>query len=56
MFDRFYRTDPSRKRDGQGAGLGLTIARSVMEVNAGHIRVESNEQTTTFTVILPLNH
>ncbi|MFD2819765.1 heavy metal sensor histidine kinase [Paraglaciecola chathamensis] len=56
IFDRFYRTDPSRKRDGQGAGLGLTIARSVMEVNAGHIRVESNEQTTTFTVILPLNH
>jgi len=55
LFDRFYRADPSRKRDGQGAGLGLTIARSVLEVNAGHIQVESKEQKTTFTVILPVS-
>ncbi|MBT0587026.1 heavy metal sensor histidine kinase [Alteromonas oceanisediminis] len=55
LFDRFYRTDPSRKRDGQGAGLGLTIARSVLEVNGAFIRVESNDQKTTFTVVFTLN-
>ncbi|WP_218310421.1 heavy metal sensor histidine kinase [Alteromonas antoniana] len=55
LFDRFYRADPSRNRDGQGAGLGLTIARSVLEVNRGRIRVESSEQKTTFTAILPLS-
>ena len=54
LFDRFYRADPSRKRDGQGAGLGLTIARSVLEVNGAHIQVGSDEQATTFTVIFPL--
>lgn len=51
LFDRFYRTDPSRKRDGQGAGLGLTIARSVLEVNGARIEVMSNEQETRFTII-----
>ncbi|GAC16816.1 heavy metal sensor histidine kinase [Aliiglaciecola lipolytica] len=55
LFDRFYRADPSRKRDGQGAGLGLTIARSVLEVNGACIRVESSEYETTFTVVFTLN-
>ena len=55
LFDRFYRADPSRKRDGQGAGLGLTIARSVLEVNDASIRVESSEHETTFTVVFTLN-
>lgn len=53
LFDRFYRTDPSRKRDGHGAGLGLTIAKSLVEVNGGDIVAESTEQHTCFTIILP---
>jgi two-component system heavy metal sensor histidine kinase CusS len=51
LFDRFYRTDPSRKRDSQGAGLGLTIARSVIKVNGGDIIAESSNQTTRFTIV-----
>jgi len=53
LFDRFYRTDPSRKRDGQGAGLGLTIAKSIIEINSGSIAVSSSDNGTTFTVHFP---
>ena len=51
LFDRFYRTDPSRTRDGQGAGLGLTIARSVIKVNGGDIIAESTDSKTCFTIV-----
>jgi two-component system heavy metal sensor histidine kinase CusS len=51
LFDRFYRTDPSRNRDGQGAGLGLTIARSVIKVNGGDITAESSNDKTCFTIV-----
>jgi two-component system heavy metal sensor histidine kinase CusS len=51
LFDRFYRTDPSRNRDGQGAGLGLTIARSIMKVNGGDIIAESSNDKTSFTIV-----
>lgn len=36
LFDRFYRADPSRHRDG-GSGLGLAIARSLVEMHGGQI-------------------
>jgi signal transduction histidine kinase len=36
LFDRFYRADPSRHRDG-GSGLGLAIARSIVEMHGGQI-------------------
>lgn len=55
LFDRFYRADPSRKRDGQGAGLGLTIARSVLGVNGARIVVKSDDFETKFTIIFKLN-
>lgn len=51
LFDRFYRTDPSRKRDGQGAGLGLTIAKSVIKMNGGDITAESSNKITRFTIV-----
>lgn len=50
LFDRFYRTDFSRKRDGQGAGLGLTIAKSIIKINGGDIHVESSTKKTCFTI------
>jgi len=50
LFDRFYRTDFSRKRDGQGAGLGLTIAKSIIKINGGDIYAESSIKNTYFTI------
>ena len=41
VFDRFYRVDPSRTRATGGAGLGLTIARQLVEAHGGAIWVDS---------------
>ena len=41
VFDRLYRADPSRARATGGAGLGLTIARKLVEAHGGSIRAES---------------
>ncbi len=60
IFDRFYRVDKARSRQeagsgwGSGAGLGLYIAKTLVEQNGGQIRVESTPgQGTTFTVEFP---
>jgi signal transduction histidine kinase len=55
VFDRFYRGDRARTRDGGGAGLGLAIARQWVEAHGGHIRAESIlGQGTTFAFTLPV--
>ncbi len=53
IFDRFYRIDEARS--GGGAGLGLAIARALVEAQNGQIRVESQVgQGSIFSVTLPL--
>ncbi len=55
VFDRFYRTDASRSRKQGGYGLGLAIARSIVEQHKGRIAVKSVPgESTTFSVQLPL--
>jgi signal transduction histidine kinase len=41
LFERFYRVDPARSREDGGTGIGLAIARSVVEAHGGHIKAES---------------
>lgn len=56
VFDRFYRVDKARQRSDNGeSGLGLAIAKALVEVHGGSIAVESTiGQGTTFTISLPL--
>jgi signal transduction histidine kinase len=57
IFDRFYRTDPARSRDRGGAGLGLAIARAIIEAHDGRITAKSSGipgQGTIFTIQLPI--
>lgn len=54
LFDRFYRIDSSRTRKNGGAGLGLSITKSIVEVLGGTIGVESRiGEGSRFYVTLP---
>lgn len=57
VFDRFYRADKGRGRDGvaTGSGLGLSICKAIIDAHGGEIQAESEaSQGTTFTVTLPM--
>lgn len=54
IFDRFYRTDSSRNSETGGEGLGLAIAKSIVEIHHGKIRAESViGESATFIVEIP---
>jgi two-component system CheB/CheR fusion protein len=56
VFERFRQAEGSSSRSQPGLGLGLTLARELVELHGGTIRAESpgNHQGATFTVILPI--
>ncbi len=54
IFERFYRMDASRQRSIEGAGLGLAIAKSIVEAHGGKIRASSTSEATEFKISLPL--
>lgn len=53
VFERFYRTDQSRKRDGSGSGLGLAIAKSLVERQGGNIGMEPGDGGSVFWFTVP---
>ena len=56
IFERFYKVDKSRSYDVKGAGLGLYITKSIVEMHGGSIKASSLEnQYTEFSFWLPIH-
>lgn len=54
IFEKFFRLDSARRSRTGGAGLGLAIAKQIVELHNGYITVQSSPEYTEFTVHLPL--
>lgn len=54
VFSRFWQADTSAQRKFQGVGIGLALVKELVEVQGGHVTVESEVQKgTTFSITLP---
>lgn len=53
IFEKFYRLDDSRSSKTGGAGLGLAIAKEIVELHGGRIMAKSDDEKTQFIVTLP---
>ena len=54
IFEKFYQGDASHSSE--GAGVGLSVAKRIVELHRGKILVESQENETAFSVILPTDN
>ncbi len=54
FFDRFYRVDEARNSEGQHYGLGLSIAKAVVEKHGGSISVSCQDGKVRFTASIPM--
>ena len=55
IFDRFYRSSDEMVKKSRGDGLGLSIAKQIIELHEGEIRVKSNKgEGSLFTIALPV--
>lgn len=54
IFEQFYRLDTSRSSKNGGAGLGLAIAKEIVELHSGTITAESADELIEFNVTLPV--
>jgi len=54
IFDKFYRLDSSRQSATGGAGLGLAIAKQIVELHDGSIEAVCNDGVTEFRIVLPV--
>ncbi len=53
LFERFYTGDPARRTRGEGAGLGLAIARSIARMHGGDLTARNADGEARFTLSLP---
>lgn len=53
IFEKFFRLDTSRSTNTGGAGLGLAIAKEIVNAHGGNIFVQSDTEKTVFTAVLP---
>lgn len=55
IFEQFFRLDSSRSASTGGAGLGLAISKEIVELHHGIIKADSENESITFTILLPMN-
>lgn len=55
IFEQFYRLDSARSSRSGGAGLGLAIAKEIVELHNGKISAKSEDEVVEFEVVLPID-